>query len=160
MFKIFRKNPDETLSLPGDKSVAPTEAKPGQTSEDNNSENPEEPDLLALFTAWVDEHIEEQATKDASLEALSSAIGSLAAYEQDNVLPEVFFDLIVKGANYARDVKNAEMEGEVRGRNEKIVEQIQYEIIGDGVPHPGIGGNLYNQPVPSIFQLARGASTL
>lgn len=168
MFKIFRKNPDESLSLPEEKSVNPPEVNTqvitGQTSADNpgpslKSENTEETDLLSHFTGWIDDHIEDRATKEASLEAMASVIGSLSAYDREDALPEAFFDLIVKGANYARDVKNAEMEGEIRGRNAKIVEQTQYELIGDGVPHPGIGGNLYNVPVPSIFQLARGAST-
>lgn len=127
------------------------EAKPDEAEK---KEATEEENPAGEFEAWLTENVEDADVRGKSLEAYAFVTAALAG-ETDK---EELYRLIVKGADYGAAVERAAAEGEVRGRNANITEQMEMELDSDGVPHPGVGGNVYNAPVPSIFELARGAS--
>ena len=69
------------------------------------------------------------------------------------------FDMAQKALNHDVDVEQADMEGEVRGRNAKIDEKLRKSSKGDGVPMlAGKNGQAPDTTQRSIFDVARGAS--
>lgn len=108
--------------------------------------------VLELFKAWVGENAEPNMREKLT----ASVDGALEASGSEESL-SALFGLIAKGADYERAVAEALTEGEIKGRNSNITEQMELAFDSDGVPHPGVGGNIYNAPVPSIFELARDA---
>lgn len=66
--------------------------------------------------------------------------------------------LLALGLDYERAVKEADVAGEIRGRNAAIEEKLLTRNDSDGIPHPGCGqGGTPAQHSFSIFDLARNA---
>ena len=69
-------------------------------------------------------------------------------------------EMILKALNHDADVANAQEEGEVAGRNAKIVEKMRNSRKGDGITNlngrNGTPGRMANKQ-QSVFDLAREA---
>lgn len=114
-------------------------------------EEKEEKGLGDLFGEWLDANVADGERRASALEG----IGVLGDCIESGEWSEELFDLIARGADYARAVAEAESRGEVRGRNANIEELMELEYATDGVPHPGSGTNIGRSP--SIFDVARDA---
>lgn len=175
MFKLFKKlsteddnlkktgeNPDEAgeksedekgSELEDEKGSEPDEEKRGKTAKETDGIHDEGEELMARFRGWIEENLKDEAIRVKAEEEMGKIAESLAA----GSIPEVLFELVTKGADYERAVSEAEAAGELKGRNAKIAEERALQMGGDGVPHPGAGGDVYDLPAPSIFEVARGA---
>ena len=144
---------EEESSLPASDGEETMEKEVGPDDETALPEEDAEA-LSAAFEAWLDENISGSEDRESAIATMADVIESLSEGGDKTAL----FDVVARGADYARAIEAASVEGEVRGRNANIREQMELELDGDGVPHPGVGGSVYNAPMPSIFELARGAS--
>lgn len=86
-----------------------------------------------------------------------STIQQIAGAWIDAIPSDLIFDLAVKATNYDADIKKAETEGEIRGRNAKIEEEILAPMQGDGVPHLQNTMVGRSRSAGSIFDVARNA---
>lgn len=105
------------------------------------------------YEEWLAANVEDEASRQAGLDAFR-AVEDAVREDGDCV---ALFELITKGADYERAVEAADAAGEIRGRNAKIDTERELRHDSDGVPHPGVGGNTYDAPLPDIFRLASGA---
>jgi hypothetical protein len=154
--------PVEAEGLDGTDEVSETEedADPeGADSEGADSEgvdsegadSDDEDSAMVAFEAWLEDAVPEEERREAARRTMSMVREALRSGSYDDAL----FDVIAKGAYYDRAVEEAELAGEVRGRNASIDELMTIEEDGDGVPHPGSGGGDVGNRAPSIFDLAR-----
>ncbi len=82
----------------------------------------------------------------------------IAGELESGEISEATLTLLLRGIDYEKDVAHAAEEGEIRGRNETIREDILMEEESDGLPHPGTGhGAISGHRPGNIFDLARGA---
>lgn len=130
---------------------APEEEIPEEEKVTEEPEEKEEKGLGELFGEWLDANVPDGERRSSALEG----IGVLGDCIESGEWSEELFDLIARGADYARAVAEAESRGEVRGRNANIEELMELEYATDGVPHPGSGTNIGRSP--SIFDVARDA---
>lgn len=171
MFKLLRKavSPDEQAdgANPGaipdagaaEQETAATEENDPTDMTGENSDAPPAADATEepIFTAFG-QRLDETPTevdREEAMSVLRLVVDTVRADAEEN--REDLFDLILKGVDYDRALAEAETRGEIRGRNARIEEEKNFRFEGDGVPHPGTGGNTYDSPQPSIFELARGA---
>lgn len=97
-----------------------------------------------------------------SEEEIDDAFGLLTQIVHDGIVgkfsPETI-DMALKALHHDADVEDADAEGEVRGRNEKISEQLVRGRRGDGVPRLGGKNNTGGRGTKphSIFDIAAGA---
>lgn len=103
-----------------------------------------------------------QSREGLSDEDIDNAMEFLIGVMTDGILGKFSVETItmaIKAINHDDDVAMADREGEVRGRNEKIIEKIKRSEQGDGITNLSGAG----APVPmekkkkSIFDLAREA---
>lgn len=127
------------------------EPEDSDAPEEEIPEEKEEKGLGDLFGEWLEANVADGERRASALEG----IGILGACIESGEWSEELFDLIARGADYARAVAEAESRGEVRGRNANIEELMELEYATDGVPHPGSGTNTGRSP--SIFDVARDA---
>lgn len=150
------ENHDETGKKPeAERFEKPEDGKPANMAAENHDEAGEKPgeELMERFRGWIEENLKDEAIRSKAEEEMAKIAESLAA----GTIPEVLFELVTKGADYDRAVSEATAAGELKGRNAKIAEERALQMEGDGVPHPGAGGDVYDMPAPSIFEVARGA---
>lgn len=120
---------------------------------DKTEEAAENDKMMEAFEAWLADADMDGESLESAKAAMTKVSDSLMSGEFD----DVFFDLIAKGSDYTRAVEEAELAGEVKGRNAKI-EELRESIVDDGLPHPGAsGGGAVPGRTPSIFDLAREA---
>lgn len=156
-----RKKPEEEMPAQStaenqeENGEKPEDEKPAESTDENHDEDGEKPgeELMGRFRGWIEENLKDEAVRSKAEEEMAKIAESLAA----GTIPEVLFELVTKGADYDRAVSEATAAGELKGRNAKIAEERALQMEGDGVPHPGAGGDVYDMPAPSIFEVARGA---
>lgn len=144
--------PVEAEGLDGTDEVSETEEDADSEGADSEgADSDDEDSAMAAFEAWLEDAVPEVERREAARRAMSMVREALRSGNYDDAL----FDVIAKGADYDRAVEEAELAGEVRGRNASIDELMTIEEDGDGVPHPGSGGGDVGNRAPSIFDLAR-----
>ena len=85
-------------------------------------------------------------------------LAEIAGELESGEISEATLTLLLRGIDYEKDLAHAAEEGEIRGRNETIREDMLMEEEGDGLPHPGTGhGAISGHRPGNIFDLARGA---
>lgn len=85
-------------------------------------------------------------------------LAEIAGELESGEISEATLTLLLRGIDYEKDLAHAAEEGEIRGRNETIREDILMEEESDGLPHPGTGhGAISGHRPGNIFDLARGA---
>lgn len=119
-------------------------------------------EIAAANKEFVDRLAEEEELEKAyaensakSLEALAAsgipdddidkALEHLAKMSVDFVKGTVTVDdvkMILNAINHDADVADATREGEVKGRNTRIVEKLRKQKAGDGLPNMAAGGNM------------------
>lgn len=92
-------------------------------------------------------------------EAVDEAVGTLSKICGDFIVgkfsPETI-EMILKAKNYDADIEQAQMEGEVSGRNAKIEEKLRKGKKGDGtVPLDGKNSSINNKPKRYLGALDR-----
>ena len=117
-------------------------------------------EIAAANKEYIDRLAEEQGLEQAyaensakSLEALAAsgipdddidkALEHLAKMSLDFVKGQISVDdvqMILKAINHDADVEDATREGEVKGRNTRIVEKLRKQKAGDGLPNITSGG--------------------
>ena len=110
--------------------------------------------------SMLDSYQQENGLTD---EEIDSAMGLLITIVKDGVMGKFTkesLDLAFKALNHDADVENAGYEGEVRGKNGKVVEKLRKEQSGDGIPQ--MGGKNGSAGTPSrrrssIFEMAEDA---
>ena len=84
-------------------------------------------------------------------------LAEIAGELESGEISEATLTLLLRGIDYEKDLAHAAEEGEIRGRNETIREDILMEEESDGLPHPGTGhGAISGHRPGNIFDLARG----
>ena len=76
---------------------------------------------------------------------IDKALEHLAKMSVDFVKGTITVDdvkMILNAINHDADVADATREGEVKGRNTRIVEKLRKQKAGDGIPNIGAGGNM------------------
>ena len=99
------------------------------------------------------------AANGISEEAIDKAGAMLAEISANFICgkftPETF-DMLIKAQNYDADLEQAQLEGEVAGRNSKIEEKLRKGKKGDGtVALDGRGGSVNNKPKRDLGALDR-----
>ena len=85
-------------------------------------------------------------------------LAEIAGELESGEISEAPLTLLLRGIDYEKDLAHAAEEGEIRGRNETIREDMLMEEESDGLPHPGTGhGAISGHRPGNIFDLARGA---
>ncbi len=85
-------------------------------------------------------------------------LAEIAGELESGEISEATLTLLLRGIDYEKDLAHAAEEGEIRGRNETIREDMLMEEENDGLPHPGTGhGAISGHRPGNIFDLARGA---
>lgn len=85
-------------------------------------------------------------------------LAEIAGELESGEISEATLTLLLRGIDYEKDLAHAAEEGEIRGRNETIREDILMEEESDGLPHPDTGhGAISGHRPGNIFDLARGA---
>ena len=85
-------------------------------------------------------------------------LAEIAGELESGEISEATLTLLLRGIDYEKDLAHAAEEGEIRGRNETIREDMLVEEESDGLPHPGTGhGAISGHRPGNIFDLARGA---
>ncbi|MCM1505347.1 MAG: hypothetical protein NC127_09140 [Muribaculum sp.] len=148
-----KNNPDESNDSDKSDGLDGLDRSDGSDESDESEESDGSDKMADAFEAWLSDSSLDSVGIEATRAALEIVSGSISSGKFD----DIFFDLIAKGADYDRAVEEAEIAGEVRGRNVKI-DELRNAITDDGLPHPGAGGggSIPNR-APSIFDLARDA---
>ena len=85
-------------------------------------------------------------------------LAEIAGELESGEISEATLTLLLRGIDYEKDLAHAAEEGEIRGRNETIREDMLMEEESDGLPHPGTGhGAISGHRPGNIFDLASGA---
>ena len=105
------------------------------------------------FGAWLEENVTDEEVRRDALSAMSKIVTAVST----GVYGDAFFRIVSKGADYDRAVREAEENGEIRGRNASIDELMADEYGDDGVPHPSQSGGGSCARAASIFDIAREA---
>ena len=85
-------------------------------------------------------------------------LAEIAGELESGEISEATLTLLLRGIDYEKDLAHAAEEGEIRGRNETIREDMLMEEESDGLPPPGTGHGAISDHRPgNIFDLARGA---
>ena len=85
-------------------------------------------------------------------------LAEIAGELESGEISEATLTLLLRGIDYEKDLAHAAEEGEIRGRNETIREDMLMEEESDALPHPGTGhGAISGHRPGNIFDLARGA---
>lgn len=105
-----------------------------------------------------------QAERGMTDEQIDAVMDFLLGIVKDGVMGKFStesLDMACKAINHDEDVATASEEGEVAGRNSKVVEQLRKSKKGDGTAplngKNGQGGNAPSQKSQSIFDLAAEA---
>lgn len=110
------------------------------------------PASIQAIEAWASE-------KGVSDEDIDDAITALSKLCGDFILGKITTDsieMMLKAKNYDADVEQAQVEGEVAGRNAKIEEKLRKGKKGDGtVVLDGKNGKTNNQPKRDLGALER-----
>lgn len=104
----------------------------------------------------------EVQTGRLSEQDIDDAFGLLTQIVHDGIIGKfspATIDMALKALHHDADVEDADAEGEVRGRNEKISEQLARGRRGDGVPRLSGKNNVRgrSEKPQSIFDIAAGA---
>ncbi len=102
-----------------------------------------------------------QETRGLSDEQIDEVVNKLLSIVSDGVMGKFSYEtleMIMKALHYDTDVTNAEEEGRIAGRNDKIVEGYRKSKKGDGTaPLAGKNGNVGGKSGQSMFDLAKEA---
>lgn len=124
--------------------------------EDARTVEPADGDAVSaveVFGAWLEENVPDEEVRRDALSAMSMIVTAVST----GVYDDAFFRIVSKGADYDRAVREAEENGEIRGRNASIDELMADEYGDDGVPHPSQSGGGSCARAASIFDIAREA---
>lgn len=102
-----------------------------------------------------------QEEKGLSEEQMEQAVAVWLGITKDSLtgkLTQETLDMIIKAINYDQDIEQAAEEGEIAGRNAKIIEKLKKRTEGDGtMPLGGKNGAVEPPRRRSIFDLAAEA---
>lgn len=112
------------------------------------------PASLRAIEAWAEKRGVGDEEIDKAVDALSKLCGDFIL---GKITPESI-EMMLNAINHDTDVANAQEEGEVAGRNAKIVEKMRNSKKGDGINNlNGRNGTPSQNKRKSIFDLAREA---
>lgn len=109
----------------------------------------------------VDSWAQEQGISEDTINRIGATLAEICGnFIVGKFTPEIF-EMIMKAQNYDADVANAQEEGELAGRNAKIVEQMRQSKKGDGLQNlngrNNTGGGAPAQGEKSMFDWAKDA---
>ena len=113
------------------------------------------PQSIQAIESWMQQTGRSEEEVDQAVETLSKICGDfiLGKIEPSTV------EMILKAQNYENDMAQAQEQGEVAGRNSRIVEQLRKSKQGDGITalngRNNPGGNAGAQKPKSVFDMAR-----
>lgn len=89
---------------------------------------------LEASTKMLDKMQEERGLSDAELDEAMEKLMGIVRDVVKGIITEETIDLVMKAMSHDADVENANTEGRIAGRNEKIEERLRKEKAGDGMP--------------------------
>lgn len=108
---------------------------------------------LAASLAEVDK-LEQEGMNPELLDQAIAAVFKVATDASKGIITRETINIMAKSLNYDSDVANAEEEGVIRGRNQRIDEKLRKSRKGDGLAQiGGNGGGAINRPLPSMGAL-------
>lgn len=110
-------------------------------------------EMQQAFEAWLEDAVDDETVRQDARCAMSRVGEAIKEGNFDDAL----FDVIAKGADYDRAVREAQENGEIMGRNARIEELLAGRCQDDGVPHPCGSGRALSDRTASIFDIARDA---
>lgn len=124
---------------------------PDSIEENGNSDTIDE--MQQAFEAWLEDAVDDENARQDARQAMSRVGEAM----KDGNFDDALFDIIAKGADYDRAVREAQENGEIMGRNARIEELLADRCQDDGVPHPCSSGRAMSDRTASIFDIAREA---
>lgn len=124
---------------------------PGFIEENDDSDVFSE--MQQAFEAWLEDTVDDENARQDARQAMSRVGEAM----KDGNFDDALFDVIAKGADYDRAVREAQENGEIMGRNARIEELLADRCQDDGVPHPCGSGRALSGRTASIFDIARDA---
>lgn len=110
-------------------------------------------EMQQAFEAWLEDAVDDETVRQDA-RCVMSRVGEAM---KDGNFDDALFDVIAKGADYDRAVREAQENGEIMGRNARIEELLAGRCQDDGVPHPCGSGRALSDRTASIFDIARDA---
>ena len=140
---------DESAEKEGNEESDLTDSSAGSDESDETDESDEAETPAERAVAIV---------PDETRADVRAMLAEIAGELESGEISEATLTLLLRGIDYEKDLAHAAEEGEIRGRNETIREDILMEEESDGLPHPGTGhGAISGHRPGNIFDLARGA---
>ena len=140
---------EESAEKEGNEESDLTDSSAGsdESDETDESDEAETPDERAVAIV-----------PDETRADVRAMLAEIAGELESGEISEATLTLLLRGIDYEKDLAHAAEEGEIRGRNETIREDMLMEEESDGLPHPGTGhGAISGHRPGNIFDLARGA---
>ena len=110
------------------------------------------PESVQKLESWMKESGQTEEAVDNAVVVLSKICGDFIV---GKFSPETI-EMIIKAQNYDADIEQAQLEGEVAGRNSKIEEKLRKGKQGDGtVPLEGRNSSVSNRPRRDLGALER-----
>lgn len=110
-------------------------------------------EMQQAFEAWLEDAVDDETVRQDA-RCVMSRVGEAM---KDGNFDDALFDVIAKGADYDRAVREAQENGEIMGCNARIEELLAGRCQDDGVPHPCGSGRALSDRTASIFDIARDA---
>lgn len=140
---------EESAEKEGNEESDLTESSAGSDESDETDESDEAETPAERAVAIV---------PDETRADVRAMLAEIAGELESGEISEATLTLLLRGIDYEKDLAHAAEEGEIRGRNETIREDMLMEEESDGLPHPGTGhGAISGHRPGNIFDLARGA---
>lgn len=130
-------------------------AKSGESEKSDGSAEADEIDEEELLKAL--EEMAPESFADGEKEAVASLALRILEEGKEGALGKETIEMLHGAVALERMVAEADKEGEIRGRNARIEEQMEIESSGDGLPHLSSISGASPRRVASIFDLAREA---
>ncbi|MCM1369240.1 MAG: hypothetical protein NC204_02590 [Candidatus Amulumruptor caecigallinarius] len=146
--------PQEENSPPGDENSLAVEGDEAAQPTDAASDVKEDKKLSESFRQWL----EEQGYSEDRCGLINNRYAELLEKFRNGDFKGELFPMLVRDFDFEDALKEAEMRGELKGRNSAIEELTQIYSGSDGIPHPGASAGITSSRyAPSIFDLARDA---
>ena len=140
---------EESAEKEGNEESDLTDSSAGSDESDETDES----DEAETPAEWAVAIVPDETRAD-----VRAMLAEIAGELESGEISEATLTLLLRGIDYEKDLAHAAEEGEIRGRNETIREDMLMEEESDGLPHPGTGhGAISGHRPGNIFDLARGA---
>lgn len=152
---LAEESSEESLEESSEESSGETPEESTESAKSDEIAEADEIDGEELLKAL--EEMAPESFADGEKEAVASLALRILEEGKEGALGKETIEMLHGAVALERMVAEADKEGEIRGRNAQIEEQMEIESSGDGLPHLSSISGASPRRVASIFDLAREA---